>query len=221
MTAPIKAASGVVGAPGYAFASNTATGFYLAGANQIGWASNGVLGATFNSDISVTWNGASTWAGAVTFSSTSTLTGAVTLNSTTYTFGAGAANALISGLALEVDVQVFIDGSGSAITNSTPNNIIWITIPCAMTINTWSLAADQSGNITIDILRSNAAFPSVSIVGAGTKPSLAAVQTSLNNAPSGWTATTFAKDDLVGFVTSGAATIQKLNVTLRCTRTAA
>jgi hypothetical protein len=221
MTGPVLGSSGSAAAPGYTFGSSKTDGIYLAGTHQVGIATSGVQAVTFNSDQSVTFAAGASWAGAVTFSSTSTFTGAVTLNATTYTFGAGAANAFMSGLATEVDVQAFIDGGGSAITNSTPNNIIWLTIPCALTINTWSLAADQSGSITIDILRTNAAFPSTSIVGAGTKPSLSAAQTSLNNAPSSWTATTLAKDDLVGFVTSGAATVQKLNITLRCTRTAA
>jgi hypothetical protein len=221
MSGPVKAAAGAVNAPGYTFGSALTTGFWLAGTNQIGWAANGVQGATFNADLSVTWAGAATWAGNVTYNGTVTLNGSVTLNATTYTFGAGAANALVNAIAMENDVVAFIDGGGSAITNSSPNPIIWVPVPCALTINTWSLMADQSGSITVDILRTNAGFPSSSIVGAGTKPSLSSAQTSLNNAPASWTATTLAKDDYIGFVTSGAATITKLNIALRCTRTAA
>jgi len=57
MTAPLIGAAGLVGAPGYTFNGATKTGFYLAGTNQIGWASNGVQGATFNADTSVTFAG--------------------------------------------------------------------------------------------------------------------------------------------------------------------
>jgi microcystin-dependent protein len=57
MTGQINAAAGLVTAPGYTFTGSTKTGFYLAGTNQIGWASNGVQGATFNADTSVTFAG--------------------------------------------------------------------------------------------------------------------------------------------------------------------
>lgn len=221
MTGQFKAASGNAAAPGITFGGDLTSGLYLAGTGQVSLATAGVQLATFNNDKSVTWAGAASWAGAVTYNGSATLNGALVLNGTSYTFGAGADNALISAMAMENDVVVFLDGQGSAITNSTPNAVIWIPIPCALTINSWSLMADQAGSITIDILRTNAGFPSSSIVGAGTKPNLSAAQSSLNNAPASWTATTLAKDDYVGFVTSGAATVQKLNIALRCTRTAA
>lgn len=66
MTGPLNAASGTVGVPGYTFASAAKTGFYLAGANQIGWAANGSQGATLNSDLSTAWAGAATFNGKVT-----------------------------------------------------------------------------------------------------------------------------------------------------------
>ena len=57
MTGPINASAGLVTAPGYTFSGASKTGFYLAGANQIGWAANGVQGATFNADTSITFAG--------------------------------------------------------------------------------------------------------------------------------------------------------------------
>lgn len=57
MTGQLNAAAGLVTSPGYTFTGATKTGFYLAGANQIGWAANGVQGATFNADTSVTFAG--------------------------------------------------------------------------------------------------------------------------------------------------------------------
>lgn len=57
MTGPLIASAGLVTSPGYAFNGATKTGFYLAGANQIGWAANGVQGASFNADGSVVFNG--------------------------------------------------------------------------------------------------------------------------------------------------------------------
>lgn len=57
MTGSLIGAAGLVTAPGYTFNGSTKTGFYLSGSNQIGWASNGVQGATFNADTSVTFAG--------------------------------------------------------------------------------------------------------------------------------------------------------------------
>jgi microcystin-dependent protein len=57
MTGQLVGSAGLVTAPGYTFSGAPKTGFFLAGANQIGWASNGVQGATFNADTSVTFAG--------------------------------------------------------------------------------------------------------------------------------------------------------------------
>jgi microcystin-dependent protein len=65
MTGPINASAGLVTAPGYTFSGAPKTGFFLAGANQIGWAANGVQGATLNSDTSTTWAGGATFGGPV------------------------------------------------------------------------------------------------------------------------------------------------------------
>jgi microcystin-dependent protein len=57
MTGAIVGSVGLVGSPSYTFNGATKTGFYLAGANQIGWAADGVQGGTFNSDTSVNFAG--------------------------------------------------------------------------------------------------------------------------------------------------------------------
>lgn len=77
MTGPIKAAAGALGAPSYSFVSALHTGFYLAGADQIGWSSNSILGATFNSDLTVTWFGGATWAGDIGTTGNLAVTGAL------------------------------------------------------------------------------------------------------------------------------------------------
>src|SRR5882672_7425021 len=82
MTGQFLSTSGNVGAPGFAFASDTNTGFYLAGTHQIGWAANGAVQATFNSNGSVTWQGSATWGGNGTFTGTLDVTGTVTANGT-------------------------------------------------------------------------------------------------------------------------------------------
>lgn len=57
MVGPIKAASGTVAAPGITFGSALGTGFFLSAANEISWAANGVLAATFFADTGVEWFG--------------------------------------------------------------------------------------------------------------------------------------------------------------------
>lgn len=82
MTGPIKAASGSQSAPSYTFASAQGTGFYLSGTNEFAWVANGILGATFKSDLSVTWVGNATYSGNLTVSGTFA-TSATTFTATT------------------------------------------------------------------------------------------------------------------------------------------
>ena len=85
MTGPIKAWAGSAAAPSYVFSGGATTGFYLAGANQIGWAAAGVVAATFNADKTVTWHGAQSFpslsaTGDISAGTTLTATGAAALN---------------------------------------------------------------------------------------------------------------------------------------------
>jgi hypothetical protein len=109
------------------------------------------------------------------------------------------------------DVEFVIDGGGSAITTGAKGSI---RIPWAATILTWSVIADQSGSIAVDILRANAAVPSVSMVGGGNKPTLSAAQLANAIAPSGWTSVVFAANDFITFSVSSAATVTRVTVDL-------
>lgn len=102
-----------------------------------------------------------------------------------------------------VDVEFVIDGGGSQISTGPKGSV---RIPWAATISTWSIIADQSGSITIDILRLNNGIPVSSMVGAGTKPNLSSSQFVGPTAPSGWTSTTFAANDYITFSVTGTVT---------------
>lgn len=130
MTGAIKAAAGAINAPSYTFGSNLTTGFWLAGANQIGWTANGVQGATFNSDLSVTWAGAATWAGNVTYSGTVTINGVATHGgASTFTgvctfaaipvFSAGLGNTSIAGTLSVSGKASFTSTDSMAVANGT------------------------------------------------------------------------------------------------------
>lgn len=116
-----------------------------------------------------------------------------------------------------IDLQQQISGGGGVITSG---NKGWLRIPCNATITNWEILADQSGSITVDILRANAAFPSSSIVGVGgNAPSLSSAQFA-QAVPSSWTSTSLAAGDFVAFdVTGSPSSVTQVTVVLTCTRT--
>ncbi len=108
-------------------------------------------------------------------------------------------------------IPFIISGGGVAITTGAKG---FLPVPWACTISSWSLIADQSGSITIDILRLNNAVPVTSIVGAGTKPALSAAQFAGLQTPSGWTSTALAANDWLGFTVSTVATVTQVTLAL-------
>jgi len=113
-------------------------------------------------------------------------------------------------------LPIIIDGGGSVITTGAKG---FLPVPWGCTISTWSVIADQSGSITIDILRANNAVPSASIVGGGTKPTLSSAQFAGLVAPSGWTSTGLAANDWLGFSVSTVATVTRVTLSLQLAKT--
>jgi hypothetical protein len=108
-------------------------------------------------------------------------------------------------------VAFVIDGSGVAITTGAKGSF---PIPFGCAISSWSIDADQSGSISIDILRANNAHPTTSIVGAGTKPNLTAQQFNGLQTPSGWTSTAIVPNDWLLFSVSTVATVNRVTISL-------
>ncbi len=92
-------------------------------------------------------------------------------------------------------------------------------IPWAATVATWAVIADQVGSIAVDILRANNAVPTVSMIGAGTKPNLAAAQFQGATAPANWTSTTLAADDYLEFNVASVLTVTRATVVLSLLKT--
>jgi len=120
-------------------------------------------------------------------------------------------------------IGVTVDGSGGVVTAGVKG---YIRIPYACTITSWSILTGNAGSgatVTFDIWRANNAIPTVanSIVGGGTKPFLTSNTSQITSAsPSGWTATTLAVNDILGFnVETGAAVFSWVNLQLTITRT--
>jgi hypothetical protein len=109
------------------------------------------------------------------------------------------------------EIEFVIDGGGVAITTGIKG---FIHIPWPATVAVWRVMADQVGSIAVDILRANNAVPSVSMVGAGNKPTLSASQF-VGAFPSGWTSVTLAQDDWIAFSVTSAATVTRVTVELQ------
>lgn len=144
--------------------------------------------------------------------------GLVKPDGTTITASNGVISAVAQSLSsVSVDIEAFIDGGGSVLTDGLK---MWLHIPVAMTITAWHVLADQSGSITVDILRSTtgSGLPASSIVGSGNMPSLSSAITN-QAVPAGWTSTSLNAGDWVGFNITGSVTsVTKINVTLTATR---
>lgn len=211
MTGVLKGVDGSVGAPGYTFASETTTGVYRSATGTVSLAGGGVQGLSSSST-------AVTAILPLTVSSTSTFTGAMTINGTTTTFGAGAAAGFQAGLASSATFGININNGANVITSGNKGQIG--PIPYPMTIISWTVVAEQSGSIVIDVLRANAGVPSSSIVGGGgNKPTLSSAQYA-SASPSSWTSTSLVANDILDFSVSGTpSTIQQCTVSLKCTRT--
>src|SRR5258706_9446935 len=231
MTGPFKVGRGNVGAPGIAFTSDTNTGFYLAGAHQIGWSANGAQQATFNANGSVTWQGGETQNGAATFNGATNLAGNVTLNATTYTFGAGAATGFWNGIASNFCIEAAFDGGGSAITGT---SFVFVEVPCNCTVKRITILGDQSGSAGVWVgtqtfagfaggsgfanISSSSPFPTPNISFSGTVKAQDSTLT-------GWT-TAITAGTILGFfagsntsVSNAATSVQRLTASLLVQRT--
>jgi hypothetical protein len=114
----------------------------------------------------------------------------------------------------EVVINFIIDGGGSAITTGQKGHV---EIPFAMTITGWTILADQSGSIVVDVWKDTYALfpPTVADTIAGTeKPTLSAVQKNQDLSLTTWT-TAVAAGDILAFNVDSAATVTRVVVAIR------
>ena len=121
----------------------------------------------------------------------------------------GAANS--GGAQNGVDIEFVIDGGGVQITNGNKGHLH---IPYPINIATWRVIADQSGSISVDVLRANVAVPVSSIVGGGTKPNLSASQINAGGSIAGWTSTSLVYDDYIAFNVVSVSVITRATIVL-------
>lgn len=120
---------------------------------------------------------------------------------------------VFSGNALLSAMEFVIGGGGVAIT---PGVKGYLSLPYAAVIGSWSIMADQSGSISIDVWRLNAGIPLLanSIVGGGTKPNLSSAQAAFSVTPSGWTSTVLAPGDIIGFFVNTSSVVTQVTISI-------
>ncbi len=114
-------------------------------------------------------------------------------------------------------IGFLIDGGGAAITTGLKGSIA---VPFACTITSWTLMADTSGSLTLDIWKSSfASYPPTaahSITGTA-KPAILSDVKAASSALTGWT-TAIAAGDILAFNVDAASTITRVSLGLTVTR---
>jgi hypothetical protein len=115
-------------------------------------------------------------------------------------------------------LSFLIDGAGSAITTGQKGEL---SIPFAANVAGWTVAADQVGDIVVDVWATGpTGYPptdSGSMPGAGTPPTLSSDDFAFTG-PTNWDDTSIAADDVLRFNVDSASTVTRATVTIKLTR---
>ena len=115
-------------------------------------------------------------------------------------------------------IQYVIDGGGATITTGLKG---YLEIPFACVIDRWTLLADQSGSIVVDIWKDTYAnAPPVvgDVITASAKPTISGAAKAQSSTLTGWT-TAIAAGDILAFNVNSVATIQRVTLSLRVRKT--
>lgn len=133
------------------------------------------------------------------------------VNTWTQTSGAAASITTTFGVSL--------DGGGTAIQAGHKG---YVTIPYACTITGWSVQADQSGNLQIEIDKKAGAIPAVTAdkITATDPPSLNSAQLRIVNCDSGCTgwSRSVMPGDVIGYYVSSASVVTRATLVVNCAR---
>lgn len=116
-----------------------------------------------------------------------------------------------------VTITYVIDGGGSAITTGVKG---FLEIPFAVTVTGWTIVADQSGSIVVDVWAEDYANfpPTVDDTIAGSeKPTLSTAQKNQDLSLSSWT--NIVAGDVLAFNVDSATTVTRVTVSIRGTTT--
>jgi hypothetical protein len=125
---------------------------------------------------------------------------------------------LKSELGLNVDaIEFVIDGGGSTITTGVKGDL---EIPFPCTITEWTLLADQSGSIVVNIWKDTYAnFPPVvgDKITASAPPTISSAAKGQSSTLTGWT-TSVSAGDILRFNVDSVTAIQRVTLSLRVTK---
>lgn len=111
---------------------------------------------------------------------------------------------------------IVIDGGGAAIT---PGAKGYFRVPYACTVMGWTVLADQSGSVVVDVKKGTyGAFPTNASIAGTEKPTLSAAQKNQDLSLSTWSPA-LAVDDVLEYVVDSAVTVQRVTVLLHVQRT--
>ena len=117
----------------------------------------------------------------------------------------------------DLGLRISIDGGGSAITIGIKGNV---EVPFNCDINGWTLLADQTGSIVVDIWKGPySTYPPVvgGAITGSTKPTISSAIKNQNLALTGWT-TALTKGDILRFNVDLATSITRVMLALRAKR---
>lgn len=130
----------------------------------------------------------------------------------------GATNG-IEWVARTATINFVIDGGGAEIADGVKGDV---RIPFACIVNSWTLLADQSGAIVVDIWKDTLAnFPPTDVdsMCSGKEPTIAASGTNATDTTiTDWTTDDIAADDILRFNVDSCTTIQRCTLALKVTR---
>lgn len=115
-------------------------------------------------------------------------------------------------------IQYVIDGGGATITTGLKG---YLEIPFACVIDRWTLLADQSGSIVVDIWKdSYANAPPVvgDVITASAKPTISGAAKAQSSTLTGWT-TAIPAGDILAFNVNNVTGIQRVTLSLRVRKT--
>lgn len=138
--------------------------------------------------------------------------------------GSSTAAGAVTNLGLDntkiASVGIVIDGAGAAITTGIKGDIF---VPYGATINSVTMLADQTGSIVVDIWKDTYAnYPPTAgdSITAAAKPTITASNKSQDTTLTGWsTGVNIAAGDTLRFNVDSAATITRLTLVLKVTKT--
>jgi hypothetical protein len=138
--------------------------------------------------------------------------------SATGDFDAAGAAAAVRSSMQDVAVGIVIDGGGAVLTTGVKGDV---RVPFACTILDWTLLADQSGSVVVDIWKDTYAnYPPVvgDSITAAAKPTITTATKNTSSTLTGWT-TAIAAGDTIRFNVDSVTTIQRVSLILTVRRT--